>query len=105
MPWKVILIAVLAPILMGAYGDGGCSQAEVPSARIVEARIPLALRKCAGIPVSPGGKASDAQSARYTIKLYYALRNCKGNLGSVDSLLTKYESEIAAGKAAGWIKE
>ena len=92
---KSIAIAavMLLPILMGA--DGGCDGDSLPTARQVELNIPASLRSCPGLPASPGNGATKRQTAQYIVRLYAAARACKVNMGEIDRLYSRYQSQVS----------
>lgn len=68
---------------------------DFPTADMVEANVPTALRTCPGLPKSPGSKASNRATAQYIIKLHRVAVECRHRNSEVDRLLKQYEGEIA----------
>jgi hypothetical protein len=54
---------------------------------IARPRLPAQMLTCTAEPRSPGGRATDAQAARYVLDVVDAGRDCRRKLGAVKEAL------------------
>jgi len=79
---------------------GNASQDPIlpPKIELVIPEIPDSLLVCMGSPRVPGEGATQADVARFIVRLHAAYRDCEGNLAAVkriiDELEGKYEAAI-----------
>lgn len=94
---RVILAVLVAPFVMAADGDSGCSQ-PVPTNRQIELNIPDSILNCPTAPKNPGASATKRQTAEYLVKLYAAWEGCGGNLNTAKRIYRKWQAEVARSK-------
>lgn len=94
---KALAIA-LAVLLSGCASTGG----NMPTMEQVQLNIPQSVRECPGLPASPGGNASQRQTAAYIVRLVSAIQRCRQNNQAVDKIYRQYQSKIK--QLAGTVK-
>ena len=63
--------------------------------------VPAGVRTCKDLPTPPPQPYKQKAVGLYIVALRDVVRNCKGNLGAVNTILTDFERKAAELEAAG----